>query len=67
EYMRLMKEQGITITKADIAPEPTADRKGKKAVTFGSGKDKAEMVVKEKEKRKRGASSGTDKEIVTKK
>ncbi|MCI88588.1 hypothetical protein A2U01_0109875, partial [Trifolium medium] len=64
--MRLMKEQGITITKADIAPEPTDDRKVKKAVTSGSGKGKVEMVVKEKEKRKRATSSGTDKENVTK-
>ncbi|MCI50102.1 hypothetical protein A2U01_0071346, partial [Trifolium medium] len=30
EYMRLMKEKGITITGADIAPAPTEDRKGKK-------------------------------------
>ncbi|MCI66476.1 hypothetical protein A2U01_0087734, partial [Trifolium medium] len=53
EYMRMMKEQGITITKADIAPEPTEDRKRKRVAASGSGKDKAEMVVKEKEKRKR--------------
>ncbi|MCI65937.1 hypothetical protein A2U01_0087195, partial [Trifolium medium] len=57
EYMRLMKEQGITITKSDIAPTPTADRKGKKVVTSGSGKGKVEVVEKEKEKRKRDATS----------
>ncbi|MCI28651.1 hypothetical protein A2U01_0049853, partial [Trifolium medium] len=32
-----------------------------------TGKDKVEVVVKEKEKRKRTAASGFDKELVTKK
>ncbi|MCI43294.1 hypothetical protein A2U01_0064531, partial [Trifolium medium] len=32
EYMRLMKEQGITITKDDIAPGPSEDRKRKRVV-----------------------------------
>ncbi|MCI93228.1 hypothetical protein A2U01_0114526, partial [Trifolium medium] len=61
------KEQGITITKADIAPEPTDDRKSKKVVASGSGKGKVEVVVKEKEKRKSDAASVSDKDEVTKK
>ncbi|MCI45819.1 hypothetical protein A2U01_0067058, partial [Trifolium medium] len=32
EFMRLMKEEGIAVTGADIAPAPTEDRKGKKVV-----------------------------------
>ncbi|MCI16434.1 hypothetical protein A2U01_0037576, partial [Trifolium medium] len=51
EYMRMMKEQGVTITKADIAPEPTEDRKRKRVAVSESSKAKAEMVVKEKKKR----------------
>ncbi|MCI40708.1 hypothetical protein A2U01_0061941, partial [Trifolium medium] len=61
EYMRLMKEEGIIITGADIAPEPKEDRKGKRV----AGKDKADVVVKEK--KKRAATSVSDKENVTKK
>ncbi|MCI97600.1 hypothetical protein A2U01_0118901, partial [Trifolium medium] len=41
EYMRLMKEEGIIITGANSAPEPTEDRKGKRVATSGAGKDKA--------------------------
>ncbi|MCI74925.1 hypothetical protein A2U01_0096191, partial [Trifolium medium] len=51
EYMRLMKEEGINITGADIAPAPTKDRKRKRVAASGSGKDKAEVVVKETKKR----------------
>ncbi|MCI50741.1 hypothetical protein A2U01_0071985, partial [Trifolium medium] len=51
--MRPMKEEGITITGADIAPALTEDRKGKRVVASGSGKEKVEVVVKEKEKKKR--------------
>ncbi|MCI11989.1 hypothetical protein A2U01_0033092, partial [Trifolium medium] len=65
EYMRLMKDEGITITGADIAPAPTEDRKGKRVDASGSGKDKAEVVVKET--KKRAATSVSDKENVTKK
>ncbi|MCI61155.1 hypothetical protein A2U01_0082412, partial [Trifolium medium] len=42
EFVRLMKEQGVVITEADIAPAPTEERKGKKVVASGSGKEKAE-------------------------
>ncbi|MCI07100.1 hypothetical protein A2U01_0028163, partial [Trifolium medium] len=63
EYMRLMKEEGITITGADIAP--AEDMKGKKVAASGSGKDKAEVVVKKT--KKRAATSASDKEKVTKK
>ncbi|MCI29288.1 hypothetical protein A2U01_0050497, partial [Trifolium medium] len=61
EYMRLMKEEGISITGADIGSEPTEDRKGKRV----AGKVKAEAVVKEK--KKRADPSVSDKENVTKK
>ncbi|MCI49448.1 hypothetical protein A2U01_0070692 [Trifolium medium] len=40
EYMRLMKEEGITITGVDIAPAPIEDKKGKRVVASGSGKEK---------------------------
>ncbi|MCI65128.1 hypothetical protein A2U01_0086386, partial [Trifolium medium] len=63
EYMRLMKEEGITITGADIAP--AEDMKGKRVAASGSGKDKAEVVVKET--KKRAATYASDKEKVTKK
>ncbi|MCI93129.1 hypothetical protein A2U01_0114427, partial [Trifolium medium] len=62
EYMRLMKEEGIIITRADIAPAPTEDMKGKRVATSGAGKDKVEVVVKEK--KKRAATSVSDKENV---
>ncbi|MCI49623.1 hypothetical protein A2U01_0070867, partial [Trifolium medium] len=64
EYMRMMKEEGITITRADITPAPTEDRKGKRVVASGAGKEKAEVVVKEK--KKSDASSVSDKDNVTK-
>ncbi|MCI73685.1 hypothetical protein A2U01_0094949, partial [Trifolium medium] len=46
-----------------IGTEPTEDRKGKRV----AGKVKADVVVKEKEKRKRDATSVSDKDEVTKK
>ncbi|MCI98172.1 hypothetical protein A2U01_0119475, partial [Trifolium medium] len=60
-----MKEEGIIITGADIGTKPTEDIKGKRVAASGSGKDKAEAIVKES--KKRAASSGSDKENVTKK
>ncbi|MCI60598.1 hypothetical protein A2U01_0081854, partial [Trifolium medium] len=63
--MRLMKEEGIIITGADIAPVPTEDRKRKRVATSESGIDKAEVVVKES--KKRVITSVSDKENVTKK
>ncbi|MCI53217.1 hypothetical protein A2U01_0074463, partial [Trifolium medium] len=65
EYMRLMKEEGISITGADIAPAPTEDKKRNRVVVSVSGKDKAQVVVKET--KKKAATSVSDKEIVTKK
>ncbi|MCI46780.1 hypothetical protein A2U01_0068021, partial [Trifolium medium] len=67
EFIRLMKEEGLTVSKSDIAPAPTGDKKGKRVATSGSSKEKAEMVVKEKEKRKRAGTSVSDKEKVAKK
>ncbi|MCI66487.1 hypothetical protein A2U01_0087745, partial [Trifolium medium] len=65
EFIRLMKEEGLTVSKSDIAPAPTEDRKGKRVATSGSGKEKASVVVKEKEKRKRIGIPVSDKENVT--
>ncbi|MCI63643.1 hypothetical protein A2U01_0084900, partial [Trifolium medium] len=48
---RLMKEEGITITGADIAHVPTEDKKRKRVVTSVSGKEKVEDVVEEKKKK----------------
>ncbi|MCI89659.1 hypothetical protein A2U01_0110948, partial [Trifolium medium] len=47
----MMKEEGIIFTGADIAPAPTKDRKGKRVTASGSGKVKADVVVKESKKR----------------
>ncbi|MCI31534.1 hypothetical protein A2U01_0052746, partial [Trifolium medium] len=67
EFMRSMKEIGVVVTTADIAPAPTKDLRGKKVAASSSGKGKAVEVVKEKEKRKRAGTSESDKENVAKK
>ncbi|MCI15837.1 hypothetical protein A2U01_0036976, partial [Trifolium medium] len=67
EYIRLMKEEGLIVSKSDIAPAPTEDRRGKRVAASGSGKEKVEIVVKEKEKRKIIGISVSDKENVAKK
>ncbi|MCI88256.1 hypothetical protein A2U01_0109542, partial [Trifolium medium] len=59
--MRLMKEEGITIIGADISTELTEDRKRKRVAATRASKEKADVIVKEKEKRKRDATSVSDK------
>ncbi|MCI64283.1 hypothetical protein A2U01_0085541, partial [Trifolium medium] len=63
--MRLMKQECIIITGANIGTEPIEDRKRKRVVASGAGKEKVEVV--EKEKKKRAYTSVSDKENVTKK
>ncbi|MCI22280.1 hypothetical protein A2U01_0043456, partial [Trifolium medium] len=61
EYMRLMKEEGITIIGADIAHVPTEDKKKKRVATFESDKGK---VTKKPRTRKKKAPKAVRKLVI---